>query len=375
MNRYSIKKIFIFYIVLCLPAVYLSAPVPVEFFFRSGCGECAKVRAQGLTQLAETCAGQYHLQERDLEKTEHYLALAAYQEAWDYRGNDPVFVVVNRETLLAGADEINGGLVDTVRNAWNRAPGPPITARTDLLARRAARFTPMAVAVAGLLDGINPCVFAGLVFFMSLLIAARVRNRELLAVGGVYCLGCFLTYLALGFGLFQVLNLLSGVNALKLILNWTMIGLLLVLAVVSWLDAARYFHSGRGDDVKLQLPSRLKERMHQLMKQTLTRPGRLLAGIFLLSVAVTAIESVCTGQLYVPTLILLTKSNGWGTHVLYLLLYNLMFILPLIAVFGLVWRGITTARLIQLSRNSVIGSKILLGAFFVLLAGLLGWLS
>lgn len=365
------------FFVLILYGMGAFAAVPVEFFFHQGCQECEKVRRLGLPRLAEECEGQYQLSERDLEATENYLKLAAYQEAFEYRGNDPVFVVVNRDTLLAGADEINLRIVGTVRGALNRAPAPPpeLAESRTLLARRAARFTPMAVAIAGLLDGINPCVFAGLVFFMSLLIAARVRDRRLLMVGAVYCLGCFLTYLALGFGLFQFLNLLSGVAWLKLALNLAMIGLLLILALLSWGDAVRYARSRRGEDVKLQLPRRLKDRMHRLMKRTVSRPGQLLAGIFLLSVAVTAIESVCTGQLYVPTLILLTRTNGFGLHVLYLLLYNVMFILPLILVFYLTWRGATAGGLIKLSQRSVILSKSLLGVFFVLLAGLLWLLS
>ncbi len=94
----------------------------------------------------------------------------------------------------------------------------------------------------------------------------------------------------------------------------------------------------------------------------------LLPGIFLTGILVTILESVCTGQVYIPTLVLMAKETGGIKWFLLLLLYNLMFILPLLLIFVIVYRGVSTMQLIRWSRHHIIFSKYLLAALFLLLA-------
>jgi hypothetical protein len=92
----------------------------------------------------------------------------------------------------------------------------------------------------------------------------------------------------------------------------------------------------------------------------------------LIGVAVTVLESVCTGQVYVPTLVLVLHSGvGTGTAAGYLVLFNLLFILPLVIVLGLTWQGLRTARLLEWSRHHVVAGKCLLGMLFLAMAVLL----
>src|SRR6266511_2102311 len=80
-----------------------------------------------------------------------------------------------------------------------------------------------AVIGAGLIDSLNPCAIALLLVFVSTMLAMLQRQsdpasaaraqRWLLSRGGIYILGIFLTYLALGFGLlgaFQAAKILSS---------------------------------------------------------------------------------------------------------------------------------------------------------------------
>jgi hypothetical protein len=98
----------------------------------------------------------------------------------------------------------------------------------------------------------------------------------------------------------------------------------------------------------------------------------LLAGSLVIGIAVTALESVCTGQVYVPTLVLVVKTRasilrGAG----YLLLYNVMFLLPLVIAFVVTYHGLKTEKLLAWSKRNVVPSKILLGLLFVVLAMLM----
>jgi len=98
-------------------------------------------------------------------------------------------------------------------------------------------------------------------------------------------------------------------------------------------------------------------------------------GGLLIGTAVTVLESVCTGQVYVPTLVLILKDSTYSESRawLLLLLYNLLFILPLVTVFTAVYFGLKTEALLTWSRRNVVASKLLLGLFFVLMALFIFW--
>ena len=87
--------------------------------------------------------------------------------------------------------------------------------------------------------------------------------------------------------------------------------------------------------------------------------------------AVTALESVCTGQVYVPTLMVVVKggfsARAWG----YLLAYNAMFVLPLAGAFALSYAGLRTETLLRWSRREVVWARLGLGAFFLGMAGVI----
>jgi hypothetical protein len=358
----------------CRPAL---ATVVVEYFYQPGCRECELIDVHVKPVLAERFPGHCELREYDIGITENFLRLAAYQDRWQLHDNEPVCMVVDGAYPFNGYRQISEGLLDRIDLSLAQGappvPLPEAAAATPsvddgLLRRRAASFTVAAVAAAGLADGINPCVFSTLVFLFSLLAVSGVRGRKLLLVGAVYCLACFLSYLALGIGLYRWLKLLDGHLVLQSAINAGLAALLVGLAALSFLDAWRFHRTCSPASVTLQLPERIKERIHRAMKAGL-RHNRLLPAVFVLGVLVTALESVCTGQVYVPTLALLARSEGPASRgFALLLLYNLMFILPLAVLLVLVWRGLGTPRLLAWSRRHVVPAKILLGLLFLALA-------
>ncbi len=78
--------------------------------------------------------------------------------------------------------------------------------------------------------------------------------------------------------------------------------------------------------------------------------------------------SLCTGQIYLPVLALISQSQA---RYFYLLLYNLMFILPLVIVLTAVCLGMGFRRFIELSERYTAFTKLLLAGVFFALAGLL----
>ena len=349
----------------------------VEFFFETGCRECDEVERNILPGLAERMADAYELRRLDTGTKANYIRLAAYQKRFGIESNEAVSMVVNGRRMLDGLRAIGEGLVPAVAEALADAREPDIPDDADLAAGmadlrdRALAFTVWAVVVAGLTDGINPCAISALVFFLSLLAVFKVKGRTLLLTGAAFCLASFLTYTAIGFGLLRALHAFRGFPAVRNGIERVMVGLLAVFAVLSFVDAWRFARSGKAGDLTLKLPERLQRKVHGIMRSGLGTRRPVLAG-FGIGAAVTVIESVCTGQVYVPTLTLIARDDpgslrAWGL----LLLYNAMFVVPLIVAFVLTRFGLRTETLVAWSRRHVVFGKVLLGLFFAAMAALL----
>jgi len=358
-------------------------PVTVDYFYEPGCADCYRVRDNVMPGLRERFEGFYVLRRWDMGIKSNVVRLIAYQERLGVTKSESVSMYVDNRHVLNGYAAIQKRLFPRIDEAVaeRMAPGweppepipmPDMPAK-DVARRRMATFTLGAVLVAGLADGVNPCAVSALVFLMSLLGVAKVRGRRLLLMGASFCIASFATYFAIGFGLLRFLHLFEGFKALRDGIEIAMVVALGVLAFLSFRDALRYRQSHDAKDVTLRLPRRVQSWTHAVMKRGVHSHHLVLSGL-LIGAAVTALESVCTGQVYVPTLMVVAKSGfsarAWG----YLLAYNCMFVLPLVVVFALVYAGLGTEALLKWSRREVVWAKVALGALFVAMAGLILWM-
>lgn len=353
-------------------------PVIIDYFYQGGCPECTRVKSEIMPDLIAEYAGLYVLHGRDLGIESNIIALARYQDALGITGNQPVCMVLDYSHVLNGFAEISRRLferldsciADRLEPGWHE-PLPievNISDSRSILASRARRFTLPAVLAAGFADSLNPCAVGTLVFFMSMLAVSGIAGRRLVLVGACFCVGSFIVYIAIGFGLLRVIHACSGFPMVRQAIEIVMITLLIGLALLSFRDAFRYAASGKADSVTLQLPSVFKTRIRSIIRAGINA-RRLAVGAFLAGAAVTALESVCTGQEYLPTLALMVKA-GMATPrlVSYLLLYNLLFIVPLIIVVTITCCGVRTDALLAWSKRNVVPARILLGILFIGLA-------
>jgi glutaredoxin-related protein len=77
------------------------------------------------------------------------------------------------------------------------------------LRERFKSFGIFTVIGAGLIDGVNPCAFATIIFFLSYLTFIGRKGKEALLVGFFFTLAVFLTYLLIGIGAFRAIQSLS----------------------------------------------------------------------------------------------------------------------------------------------------------------------
>lgn len=182
-----------------------------------------------------------------------------------------------------------------------------------------------AVVGAALIDGINPCAFTVLLLFITALLgtlSARPQQVQairlrVLGMGSVYIAAIFLTYLALGVGLLKTMDFFTRQHIPA------RLGALLAVFFGLWM-LKDFFLPEWG--WRLQAPGRVGIIARQSARKA-TLPA-LIAGGFLIGLCTVP----CSGAVYLAVLSLLalqpTALLGYG----YLVLYNVIFILPLVAI-------------------------------------------
>ena len=135
------------------------------------------------------------------------------------------------------------------------------------------------VAVAALIDSINPCAFSILLLTIAFLLSIGKMRSGILKIGGAYIAGIFAVYVMIGLGLLQALHLFATPHFMA------KIGASLLLALVG------------------------------------------------------LCEFPCTGGPYLMIIGLLHDQATYLTGVAYLLFYNVLFVLPLVTILALASSG------------------------------------
>ena len=116
----------------------------------------------------------------------------------------------------------------------------------------------------------------------------------------------------------------------------------------------------------------MKLRIHKVVSENLTGSS-LVLGAVITGFIVTLLEAVCTGQVYLPTIVLMTRQGGLRLQGwLYLILYNFLFVLPLLIVMLLAYWGLTWKSLSSATQKHLPLLKVLLGIVLIGLAVFLG---
>jgi hypothetical protein len=250
-------------------------------------------------------------------------------------------------------------------------------ARLENLRTNFAYTTLASVVVGGLVDGLNPCAFAALVFLVNYLVFIGKKQKEILVVGAGFTFGVFATYLVLMFGALQAVRYAGAILIGGIIVTGLAALLALVLSVYSFWDTVTFLRTGRTDRMRLQLSPFLKEQIHTTVRRAV-KLGAALPAAVVMGCLVALFESACTGQVMLPVVSLIAEDGGGDSRTTaraigYLIIYNLMFVVPLIIVFGLVAMGVSGGRFAEFARRKLGTIKIVLTVFFFWLAVVLVW--
>jgi len=303
-------------------------PLRVVAFYSSTCQHCYKAK-KALADSRKRWGERIRIEHRDMKDLKPFVQMLAYDEHYGAKAQAPPKVFVGGQYLegypaiakrldAVIAEELAKGAV-TFEPAAGAAPSTQATrceaderAAFGALERRFETFGPGAVAAAGLLDGVNPCAFTTIVFLLSMLAHLGKSRRDLAVVGVGFTAAVFVMYFLLGLGAWGVLEGIKAYSVgsgISTVLAYGVACLTLALAAWSFVDFVRYLRSGDVKTVTLGLPGSIKQRIHRVIRVGLSTRG-LAVGSVAVGVLVALLESVCTGQVYLPTIVFVVRAPG-----------------------------------------------------------------
>lgn len=218
------------------------------------------------------------------------------------------------------------------------------------------------IVAAGFIDGINPCAFGTLLFLISAL--GLDRGKRTLAIGLGFTAGVFVAYFLIGLGLLNLAALPFLGPGTETLISFIFALTLGILALLSLRDAWMV-HAGRSSEISLKLPRGIHLAIHGIIRPL--RHGSLaFFGALGLGALISILEFVCTGQVYLPTLVFMNKQGLQGAWAL-LGLYNLAFVSPLVGIVMALDRGLRHEKLQLWFKEHLAGTKIMLGVLFLAL--------
>ncbi len=173
------------------------------------------------------------------------------------------------------------------------------------------------VLVASLLDSVHPCSFSILLLTIAFLFGMQLSRKRILKIGGTYIAGIFIAYLFIGLGILHTLNLFDTPHFMG------KLGALLLVAFGAINVANDIFPQF---PVKLKLPSSVYDTMAKLMDRV------SVPAAFFLGLLVGICQFPCMGGPYLMVIGLLHDHATYAKGLGYLALYNLILIIPLVAV-------------------------------------------
>ncbi|MDY6770407.1 MAG: hypothetical protein SV186_00450 [Candidatus Nanohaloarchaea archaeon] len=287
-----------------------------------------------------------------------------------------------------------------------------------------------AVVIGGLIDSVNPCAMGVLIFLMTYLTKVFDDRSHALIGGLLYTTAVYITYLLSGIGLMAALKqtapiVFLGIAAagfiLFLLLNkvysdgshWVAStvkyfgaaigGFAVLLAIIAsvpqevasywfyWVatfiafsaaafEIKDFFWYGKGVSMDMSIIPGASERIKMWtnrMEETSASDARLALLLTIpIGFGAAAFELPCTGQVYLAILGMINASGvPIATWVPLLLLYNLIFVAPLLIITALMYVGMSSERLESWRKENRRFMRLGIGLFLYALGGFLLWFT
>jgi cytochrome c biogenesis protein CcdA len=172
------------------------------------------------------------------------------------------------------------------------------------------------VGFSALLDSVHPCSFSILLITIAFLFGLQMTRKKILQIGGLYVAGIFAAYFTIGIGILKVIHIFNVPH----FMGKLGASLLIIFGLLNLLGALF---------PKFPLKLKLPDAAHGAMSKLINTVS--LPAAFALGLLVGLCQFPCMGGPYLMVIGLLhdhvTYFSGFG----YLVLYNVILVVPLLA--------------------------------------------
>jgi cytochrome c biogenesis protein CcdA len=342
-----------------------SGPVTAYYFYGDGCSHCEKVKP--LLAALET-----RYPDLTLNRFETYKSAENRQILSEMSGKYGIYnpgipaIFIGNVSLIGDVEITNRFeieiLIEKGRLASSNGTAQPVTPVKDPAStQESGQLSLPMVIFAAVVDSANPCGLSVLVFLLIPMAAAGSKRRILL-VGGAYITAMFLFHLLVGIGLFSVFSLSGFSRAFALIGG----AVALVLGLITIADVLR-----NRETFILSIPESKKGLLAGYIRMA------SLPAAFVLGILAGILGFTCTGGIYISILGLMGREMTVMSGLPWLLLYNFIYVLPLILLTLLVAYGISPERAGSMKTEYKRMLRLAIGLILVALGAaiLLGWMG
>ena len=310
----------------------------ITYFHGEGCPHCAEVDSWMDSRDIEK---KYPIDNREIYNNGNNATffnemMDRLAVPLDQRG---VPAVVIGDTVLVGDKSIIDNFkkdADKYLNTTDTKVGDDVTRNTTPYSKE--KLTIWVLVSASLVDAINPCAFAVLIILLTTILLKRNKKTALLS-GFSFSLAIFISYVLMGLGLYGAISA-AGIS--DLITN--IVGILaLILGVLNLKD---YFWYGK--ITLIEVPRKWRPAMIGLIQKT-TNP----IGVFFVGLIVSLFLLPCTSGPYIVVLGLLAQNPLDAQAIGYLILYNLIFVSPMILITIAAYNGLNVEKLEKTRKNNL----------------------
>ncbi len=223
-------------------------------------------------------------------------------------------------------------------------------------------LTPFAVVCGAAVDAINPCALSILILLMASMLIEGERKKAL-KTGFSFIAAVYLSYFLMGIG---ALTLIRSYTLNYSGTFYTVVGVIAIL--FGLLNLKDYFWYGGGGFI-LEVPQRWRPKMKDIIKKIANPWAAFVAGL-----VISLFLLPCLSGPYVVILSMLAAKASFWKGFLYMIVYNLVFIVPMSAVVLMMYFGLPPEKAEEWRKNKLrllhlIAGVILIALGIVIIAG------
>jgi thiol-disulfide isomerase/thioredoxin len=333
-------------------------PVYMVLAFANGCTHC-----EALNDYIRNLSNTYDIRMTYINAVTNQTALTRYFSYYKVPTDDwdtvPILFVNN--TYCVGDAQCESFLSENMAAFAKNGTQPIEASGPGLGSLTIAEFTGLA-----LVDSVNPCAFAVLIFLLSTLFMRNPNKRHRILLGGIsFALGIFAFYITVGVLLVLGIRSVLAVSNLNSVWVYGAFGVFaIILGILNLKDYVAYGKFGFAMEVPKRWRPRMLGTMDKILFEFASIPASFVAGV-----VVTAFLLPCiTGPYFVAGSLL--RNLPTGAAILWLAYYNFLFILPMLIITALVYMSFTTVEKAHAFREKNIRKLHLLAGVMLLIVGI-----